>query len=107
MTQITATEEDIKNALHHVIDPEIGINIVDLGLVYKVAVHDKNIQILMTMTSPSCPLGLYLQGNVESAIREKFPYFQSIDVQLVWDPPWIPEMMSDAAKRQLGWKEES
>lgn len=104
MEEVVASEEEIKHALKHVTDPEVGINIVDLGLVYRVDIQDENVQVVMTMTSPACPLGSFIKGNVESAIREKFPGLQSVDVQLVWNPPWKPEMMSDAAKKQLGWK---
>ena len=97
-------EELIKNALRVVLDPEVGVNIVDLGLVYKIEVSNGNLKVLMTMTSQSCPLGPYLRENVISTIRGQFPSLKSVDVHMVWAPPWKPEMMSDTAKKQLGWK---
>jgi metal-sulfur cluster biosynthetic enzyme len=85
------TTESVRAALRHVIDPEVGINVVDLGLVYDVRVQDGNVSVAMTMTTPVCPLGETLRAQAEAAIRQ--------------NPPWRPSMMSDAAKEQLGWAE--
>jgi metal-sulfur cluster biosynthetic enzyme len=97
-----ATETEIREALRSVIDPEIGVNIVDLGLVYCIEVEDVHVRIAMTMTSPACPLADYLKDLVVSAIRERAPEVVEVDVNLEWDPPWDPDMMSEQARRQLG-----
>jgi len=96
-----ATDADIREALHHVLDPEIGVNIVDLGLVYRIEVEGRRARITMTMTSPTCPLGDYLKDFVTSAIRQHVPDVVDVDVNLAWEPPWDPAMMSDEARRQL------
>lgn len=97
-----ATDTDIREALHHVIDPELGVNIVDLGLVYRVEVEGARARIAMTMTSPACPLADYLKDLVTSAIRQHVPDVLDVDINLEWEPPWDPDMMSDEARRQLG-----
>ena len=97
-----ATETDIREALRHVVDPEIGVNIVDLGLVYRIEVEGGRVRIAMTMTSPTCPLGDYLKDLVRSAIRQHVPDLLDVDIDLEWEPPWDPDMMSDEARRQLG-----
>jgi metal-sulfur cluster biosynthetic enzyme len=99
------TTEQIKDALRQVIDPELGINVVDLGLVYGVEVRDDDIRITMTMTTPACPLGESLAEQAEAAIRQKVQALKSVSVDLVWDPPWRPAMMSEAARKRLGWAE--
>lgn len=97
------TEEQIRNALREVDDPEIGINIIDLGLVYGVQVSDGNVYVRMTMTTPACPLHAYLSTASQEAIRRRFPEIRRVEIELVWDPPWEPAKMSPAAKQQLGW----
>ena len=97
-----ATDTDIREAMRHVVDPEIGVNIVDLGLVYRIDVEGARVLIAMTMTSPTCPLAEYLKDLVTSAIRRHVPDVVDIDIHLKWEPPWDPEMMSDEARRQLG-----
>ena len=97
-----ASETDIREALRHVVDPEIGVNIVDLGLVYRIEVEGARARITMTMTSPACPLAEYLKDLVTSAIRQHVADIANVDIQLEREPPWDPEMMSDAARRQLG-----
>ena len=92
--------DEIRSALGEVIDPELGINIVDLGLVYAIAVDGEAIRIAITMTSPSCPLGEYMMESVERALAVGFPHMQ-IDVELVWDPPWTPELITPEGRRQL------
>jgi metal-sulfur cluster biosynthetic enzyme len=92
-------------ALRDVVDPELGVNIVDLGLVYGLAVQDGAVQVVMTMTSPACPLGTFLADLIDTTVRARVPEARSVEIALVWDPPWGPEMMSDEARRQLdeGW----
>jgi metal-sulfur cluster biosynthetic enzyme len=96
------TEPDIREALRQVIDPEIGVNIVDLGLVYRIDVEGARVRIAMTMTSPACPLADYLKDLVTSAIRDRVPDVTDVDIVLEWEPPWNPDMMSDDARVQLG-----
>ena len=93
----------ILDALRDVIDPELGINVVDLGLVYDVEASDGDVSVRMTMTTPACPLGESLSGAAEAAIRRRMPGVRSVRVDLVWDPAWNPSMMSGAAKERLGW----
>jgi len=93
----------IFDALRDVIDPELGINVVDLGLVYCVEDHDGDVHVQMTMTSPACPLGESLTSEAEATIRRKVPGVRSVRVDLMWDPAWNPSMMSGAAKERLGW----
>ncbi len=99
------TAEKIKEALRYVVDPELGINVVDLGLVYGIDVKDGDVRITMTMTTPACPLGESLAEQAEATILQNVQEAKSISVDLVWDPPWRPSMMSDAARLQVGWEE--
>lgn len=99
---MTATRDDVLDALREVLDPELGINVVDLGLVYGVEVRDGEARVTMTMTSPACPLHAYLTSAAEAAIRHRVPAIRSVTIEMVWDPPWQREMMSEAARRQLG-----
>ena len=96
-----ATDTDIREALRHVVDPEIGVNIVDLGLVYRIDVEGARARIAMTMTNPACPLADYLKALVASAIRQHVADVVDVDISLEWEPPWDPDMMSDEARRQL------
>jgi metal-sulfur cluster biosynthetic enzyme len=93
---------DILAALKQVIDPELGTNIVDLGLVYHASVSEHGIDITLTMTTPACPLGEMMSEEIKAVLRDRFPDTPNICVELVWDPPWSPDMMSEAARRQLG-----
>jgi metal-sulfur cluster biosynthetic enzyme len=93
----------VREGLRQVIDPELGVNIVDLGLVYRITVDDDLIEVVMTMTSPACPLGEHLTTEAEAAVRRCAPEVSRVDVQVVLFPPWHSGLMSDAAKRQLGW----
>jgi metal-sulfur cluster biosynthetic enzyme len=97
-----ATETDVREALRTVIDPELGINIVDLGLVYAVAIVDPDVRIQMTMTSPACPLKEYLRQLIIEAVEPVLPAGGAVDVEFVDDPPWSADLMSDAAREQLG-----
>ncbi len=97
-----ATETAVRDALRHVIDPEIGVNIVDLGLVYRIEVAGARVRITMTLTSPACPLADYLKELVTSAIRRVVPDAVGVEIDVVSEPPWDPDMMSAEARRQLG-----
>jgi metal-sulfur cluster biosynthetic enzyme len=96
-------DEQVWDALRTVIDPEIGINVVDLGLVYDIEVSGDQVRVAMTMTTQACPLHAYLTEAAETAIRQFAPDVGAVQVDMVWDPPWSPAMMSDEAKQQLGW----
>jgi metal-sulfur cluster biosynthetic enzyme len=96
------TETGIREALRQVIDPELGINIVDLGLVYGVEIDGARVRVVMTMTSPACPLGDYLKDLVDSTVKWRVRDVEDVEIVLVWEPPWNPDMMSDDAKQQLG-----
>ena len=98
------TVEHVWEALRQVLDPELGINVVDLGLVYDVAVDNGTVRVAMKMTTPTCPLSAYLTETAEAAIRQRIPQIEVVQVTMVWDPPWAPAMMSSTAKQQLGWK---
>jgi metal-sulfur cluster biosynthetic enzyme len=95
-------QEQVRGALRWVIDPEVGINVIDMGLVYGIEVQEGAVQVSMTMTSPVCPLGTYLVAEAEAAIRRLVPEARSVAVELVWDPPWEPSRMAATARRQLG-----
>ncbi len=97
------TPDLVRALLHDVIDPELGVNIVDLGLIYDIAVEGSGtVEIAMTLTTPGCPLGGFLEDQIRSCLTA-LPQVRDVRVELVWDPPWGPEAMSDAAKEQLGW----
>jgi metal-sulfur cluster biosynthetic enzyme len=96
------TETDVRDALREVIDPELGINVVDLGLVYGIDVTGGDVRITMTMTTPACPLRDYIQDLVESTVTSRLPEAHHVIVDIVSDPPWTEDMMSDAARQQLG-----
>ena len=95
------TKENVYEALKNVIDPEIGFNIVDLGLVYDVEVQNGKVNIKMTLSSPSCPLSGTILSWVESAVRN-LEGVEDVDIQLVWEPKWSIEMASEEVKRALG-----
>ena len=97
------TELEVRESLKEVLDPEIGVNIVDLGLIYQVEIRPEEVYVELTMTSPACPLHGVITRNMEQVLRKKYPDLGKMTIELVWDPPWSPEKMSDAAKRQLGW----
>lgn len=95
------TEDDVRTALHEVIDPELGVNVVDLGLVYNVTIEDFKIHVLMTMTTPGCPATDYIKGGAERRLM-LIPGVADVRVQVTWSPPWSPDMMSDFARAELG-----
>ena len=96
-------EEEVRRALASVEDPEAGMNIVDLGLVYGVTIEAQRVRVTMTMTSPACPVAPYLVDEAAAAIRAVAPDGTDVNVQLVWEPPWTPERMSAQAQERFGW----
>lgn len=99
----TQEPEQIWEALRQVIDPELGIDIVELGLIYSVGMQDGHVRVAMTLTTPACPMRAFLTSMAEAAIWQYVPDAQSVEIDLVWDPPWHPAMMSEAARQRLGW----
>lgn len=94
------TNEDIRESLKEVIDPELGINIVDLGLIYNIENNDGNVHIRMTLTTPGCPLHSSMETGILYTLHEHED-IQHVDVELVWEPRWTPEAMSEEAKQML------
>jgi metal-sulfur cluster biosynthetic enzyme len=97
------TEEEVREALRSVEDPEAGMSIVDLGLVYGVEVAASRVRVRMTMTSPACPVAPYIVEESVAAIRTVAPDVPDVAVELVWDPPWTPDRMSEDARQRFGW----
>jgi len=95
--------ETLRSALRTVIDPEAGMNIVDLGLVYGIEIQERKVIVDLTMTSPACPMGEMITEEAEDALRDALPESATVEVRLVWSPPWEPSMMSDAAREHFGW----
>jgi metal-sulfur cluster biosynthetic enzyme len=95
------TQEQVYEVLRDCYDPELPVNIVDLGLVYDVAVQDDNVKVVMTLTARGCPAHTFISESVRVRVA-KIPGVKSADVQVVWDPPWDITRMSDAAKKRLG-----
>lgn len=94
-------QEQILNALRTVKDPELNINVVDLGLVYTVQTHDDQVDVEMTLTTPACPAGPEILRNAVGAL-EKLEGVAKANVKLVMSPPWSPDRMSDEARDELG-----
>jgi metal-sulfur cluster biosynthetic enzyme len=91
----------VRDALREVVDPEVGINIVDLGLIYAVEANQRSIRVRMTMTTPSCPMSNMLVEEIHAIMAYHFPGHR-IHIDLVWQPPWRPDMMSPIARFELG-----
>ncbi len=100
---LTLIEQNVLEALYQVIDPEVGENIVDLGLVYGIKVEDNTAKVDLTMTTPACPMGEMLLDDIEATLNQRLPPEISLDINLVWEPPWEPSMISAEAKQRLGW----
>jgi metal-sulfur cluster biosynthetic enzyme len=100
---VMPSEDEMLNALKAVYDPEIGINIVDLGLVYGVTADNGNVVVDMTLTSPACPLAPVIKVQAEAVLCNKFPAVDDVEINLVWSPRWDPRTMaSEEAKAELG-----
>jgi metal-sulfur cluster biosynthetic enzyme len=94
---------DLLAALERVVDPEVGLNIVDVGLVYGVRVDDGRMDVDITMTSAACPVIDVIVEDVERQLDRAMPPGLLIHVEVVWDPPWTPERMSARARAAMGW----
>jgi metal-sulfur cluster biosynthetic enzyme len=96
------TRDDVIEALRQVEDPELGMDIVDLGLLYDVEVDDSNVKVTHSLTSMGCPVGPMIQEDIQN-VASALPGVENVEVELVWEPPWTPERMSDDAKFILGF----
>ncbi len=101
---MAVTYEDVMEKLKECYDPEIPVNIVDLGLIYDVKVEDDNINVKMTLTGRGCPLHSVISEDVRSKLLT-LESVKNVNVEVVWDPPWEPKMMSPEAKKILGYKD--
>ena len=102
MATATLTKDDVFEAMKAVYDPEIGVNIVDLGLVFDADIDEThNVEVTMTLTSMGCPLGPVIIGDIQRAVGE-LNGAGDVGVRIVWSPPWSPDMMSEDAKDELG-----
>jgi metal-sulfur cluster biosynthetic enzyme len=97
------TEEAVREALRSVYDPEVGMSIVELGLVYRIDVARDRVHVEMTMTTPACPMGDLIGDNARRAVGAILPDGVYVDIELVWQPPWTPDLMSESAKQIFGW----
>jgi metal-sulfur cluster biosynthetic enzyme len=99
-TTTAPTNEMLREKLREVIDPEIGISVVDLGLVYDITYDNGEVMVTMTLTSPGCPLGPIIRGEAYAKLRE-LPGVKDVDVQIVWSPPWDPRTMASEDVRMM------
>ena len=98
-----ATRPVIEAALQRVVDPEMALGILDVGLVYRVAVRDSQVHVLMTMTSAACPVTDVIVEDVTTTLERALPDGFGVEVEVCWEPAWTPDRMSDKAKRFMGW----
>jgi metal-sulfur cluster biosynthetic enzyme len=103
MSSCLPDDEAIREALRQVEDPEAGMNIVDLGLVYLVEVAPGTVRVDMTMTTAACPMTDMIVGQARDAVAAIVSADTTVDVRLVWDPPWTPAKMTGVAREYFGW----
>ena len=96
------TKEDVKEALRQVEDPELGMDIVDLGLLYDVEVAGPRVKVIYSLTSMGCPAVPLIEQDIERVVQE-IPEVEAVETELTFDPPWTPDKMSDDAKFILGF----
>lgn len=96
------TVDEVVRALRDVLDPEVGIDVVELGLVYGITIEGAEVRVRLGMTAPTCPLAEHLAVSAERAIALGVPGVRAV-VEIARDPAWTPEMMAPAARRRLGW----
>ena len=101
MTTQTLTPEEVYEALRDVYDPEIPVNVVDLGLIYGVEVDQGNVDVTMTLTFAGCGMGPYIAQQAEWRIAE-LDAVEDVNVELTFDPPWTPDLITDEGKKLLG-----
>ena len=98
-----ALHEPILAALRRVVDPEVAMSVVDVGLVYGVTVTPARLHVLLTMTSAACPVIDVIVDDVGAELDKVVPATMAVDIELVWEPPWTPDQMSGRAKAFMGW----
>lgn len=96
------TEDDVYEALSNVIDPELGLDFVELGLVYGVEIEEKDVHVTFTLTSPGCPIGPQVTEQMKEFVSE-VPEVERVFPKMVFSPPWTPDLMSEEAKFALGF----
>ena len=96
------TKEEVIEALHAVEDPELGMDIVDLGLLYDVEVEGSKVKVIHSLTSMGCPAGPMIQEDIQN-VASSLEGVEDVEIELTWDPPWTPDKMSDDAKFILGF----
>ncbi len=96
------SEQEVMDVLKKCYDPEIPINVVDLGLIYGVEIVDEKVHVSMTLTSPGCPMHTMISEDIQRKLL-KLEDLSEAEVEVVWEPPWNPEKMSETAKKMLGW----
>ena len=96
------TKDEVFEALHQVEDPELGMDIVELGLLYDAEIEGPKVKVIHSLTSMGCPAGPMIQEDIHRVVSE-LPGVEDVEIELTWDPPWTPERMSDDAKFILGF----
>ena len=104
MTSLLLREDTVREALREVIDPELGESLVDLGLIYAIRIDGSRVNVDLTLTTPSCPQHASLHAAAERAIRLMVPGVEEVQVNLVFEPRWTPDRMSEPTKQRLGFK---
>ncbi len=97
------TEDEVMEFLREVNDPELGINLVDLGLIRGVDVDERSVTVTYTLTTPACPLNEYIDAEMDEVLKRHMPDIQTVIPKLSWEPLWNPSMMSEDAKLELGF----
>lgn len=98
------SEDEVLRALRNVVDPEVGLNVVDLGLVYELDISGKDVRVVIGLTSPTCPYGSVIQDDAEVALHLRLSEVVRATVEIVTEPAWTADRMSDEARRVLGWQ---
>ena len=104
MDTLTESEAAVRDVLEGVFDPEVGINIVDLGLVYGIDITGDDVKVTMTLTTPGCPLHETIAEAVDSSIHHFIPDIENVSIDLVWEPRWNTDMITPAGRKALGWR---
>lgn len=99
-------QDGVLDLLRDVIDPELGFNIVDIGLIYGVELGPDSLSVRMTMTSPACPMGDMLYDEVRQTLLDALPEDWKIGVEVVWEPAWSPARMSPELRQRFGWQDD-
>jgi metal-sulfur cluster biosynthetic enzyme len=101
-TTVSPDPDVLREMLHEVIDPELGVDIVELALLREVTVRDGDVAVRFTVTTPACPLSRYIEDEIRRVL-DGVEGLRQLDVECEYEPPWQPEDMSDVARRALGW----